>query len=932
MEEWTGVLVFALFSALAFLTEAQDILGCGGFVKSEVEINFSMVEVKLYTKLGSLKYQTDCAPNNGYYMIPVYDKGEYVLKVEPPPGWTFDPQIVELNIDGTNDPCSKGDDINFMFTGFGVIGKIVSVGQVDGPAGVTLTLTKPKSADALKVTTSSVGGVFTFENVLPGEYVVTASHPTWKLGVASVPVIVTKETGNAGASLSVKGYDLSGSVTSDGEPIREVHFLLYSKTVKAEAVSGCDTSKLTGVAEQPLCHVKSQENGKFVFAALPHGSYILVPFYKGDNIKFDVVPPQVSVDISHDSVLIEEPFQVAGFSVQGQVLTAAKGAGVGGAQIVVNGNTVTTTRADGTYNLDSMKAGTYTIHVTAPRMTFEPTQVKVTANTPYLPDILAARFSVCGRVVIDKVPERLVLNNQRQIIVSTKEGKKTASLTTDPNGKFCTDLAPGVYNVQVVITEDEDAAGLKLAPSVKEVTVREAAVDGIVFSQFRAKVSGTIACLETCGVLQLTLTAVGRQDQKRTVQTNEVSRGSTYHFTDVMPGKYTVTLHQEDWCWKEKVLEMEVIDKDINGLDFVQTGYILSCSLSHDITLHFAHESKPGTVGSFELSRGVNKFCLAEPGIYQLTPESCHQFEQDFYRYDTSNPTVLTLTAVRHLLEGVITTQIARKDIKLTIKSSVDVDAQIEMGPLKSDKEVEEKPIEKTKDGSKDKSDKSKPDTPPGPPYLYKFSHWARSGEKLYMAPSSAELLFYPEFVEVVIQGDTCAGLVAEFEGRQGVFITGKVNPPLADVAVSITPEGATSSIITIQTTEAGSFRAGPLHSGVQYEVSAEKEGYVLTKKEGATDFQAFKLGEVKVQVTDEAESNLVGVLLSLSGGSQYRSNQLTKEDGTMTFSSLGPGQYFLRPMMKEYLFEPASQMIDVLEGSTLSIAIKGKRVAFRLV
>ena len=34
-----------------------------------------------YTKHGSLKYQTDCAPNNGYYFIPIYDKGEYVLKV-----------------------------------------------------------------------------------------------------------------------------------------------------------------------------------------------------------------------------------------------------------------------------------------------------------------------------------------------------------------------------------------------------------------------------------------------------------------------------------------------------------------------------------------------------------------------------------------------------------------------------------------------------------------------------------------------------------------------------------------------------------------------------------------------------------------------------------------------------------------------------------
>jgi len=45
--------------------------------------------VKLYTKQGSLKYQTDCAPNNGYYMVPVYDRGDYILKVEPPPGWSF---------------------------------------------------------------------------------------------------------------------------------------------------------------------------------------------------------------------------------------------------------------------------------------------------------------------------------------------------------------------------------------------------------------------------------------------------------------------------------------------------------------------------------------------------------------------------------------------------------------------------------------------------------------------------------------------------------------------------------------------------------------------------------------------------------------------------------------------------------------------------
>ena len=32
--------------------------------------------MKLYTKQGILKYKTDCAPNNGYFLIPLYDKVE----------------------------------------------------------------------------------------------------------------------------------------------------------------------------------------------------------------------------------------------------------------------------------------------------------------------------------------------------------------------------------------------------------------------------------------------------------------------------------------------------------------------------------------------------------------------------------------------------------------------------------------------------------------------------------------------------------------------------------------------------------------------------------------------------------------------------------------------------------------------------------------
>ena len=32
------------------------------------------MQVKLFTKSGVQKYKTDCAPNNGYFLIPLYDK------------------------------------------------------------------------------------------------------------------------------------------------------------------------------------------------------------------------------------------------------------------------------------------------------------------------------------------------------------------------------------------------------------------------------------------------------------------------------------------------------------------------------------------------------------------------------------------------------------------------------------------------------------------------------------------------------------------------------------------------------------------------------------------------------------------------------------------------------------------------------------------
>ncbi|MQL78549.1 hypothetical protein Taro_010967 [Colocasia esculenta] len=113
-------LLLLLLIALAASSAAADsIHGCGGFVQasptlirtrkaSDAKLDYSHVTVELRTVDGLLKDRTQCAPN-GYYFIPVYDKGLFVVKV-----------AVAIDQNG----CNANADINFQFTGFMISGKV----------------------------------------------------------------------------------------------------------------------------------------------------------------------------------------------------------------------------------------------------------------------------------------------------------------------------------------------------------------------------------------------------------------------------------------------------------------------------------------------------------------------------------------------------------------------------------------------------------------------------------------------------------------------------------------------------------------------------------------------------------------------------------------------------------------------------------------
>lgn len=108
------------------------------------------------------------------------------------------------------------------------------------------------------------------------------------------------------------------------------------------------------------------------------------------------------------------------------------------------------------------------------------------------------------------------------------------------------------------------------------------------------------------------------------------------------------------------------------------------------------------------------------------------------------------------------------------------------------------------------------------------------------------------------------------------------------------------------------------------FRIVAEKESYILTGPDENGIIKSHKLAEINVKVVDNATGEpLQGVLLSLTGGEKYRKNSMTGEAGSLSFYSLSPGEYFLRPMMKEYKFNPSSQIIEIKEGVTKFIELR---------
>ncbi|MEQ2214244.1 hypothetical protein XENOCAPTIV_026586, partial [Xenoophorus captivus] len=227
------------------------VVACGGFVKSDVEINYSLIEALCMYMTVSLAVGSWC-----------------LLSTEP--------TSVDLHVDGVSDVCTKEEDINFVFTGFSVSGmKSCRINELkDFIFFFLVNAGTPSSKCCLEV---------------------MISQPPIPLGLwrSKTAVLVSNANALATEHLVVGGYDVSGEVRSDGEPMKEVTFLLYSATVTRESLFSTDIYE---------CQYCAKASTVMLFLLL----------------------------------CVQPIFRVMGFSVTGRVLNSADGEGVPDATVSLN--------------------------------------------------------------------------------------------------------------------------------------------------------------------------------------------------------------------------------------------------------------------------------------------------------------------------------------------------------------------------------------------------------------------------------------------------------------------------------------------------------------------------------------------------------------------------------------------------------------------
>jgi hypothetical protein len=857
---------------------SASVISCGGFVHTLGNVDRSQIQVRLLTPEGHQKYEAECNPATGYYMIPVYNKGQYKFEIKAPNGWIFEKNSVDINVDGKDDQCSKGIDINFKQTGFTISGKVKS-GDLSGPRGFKLGLfTSDGKLQSEAVTDAD--GAYSFKAV-PGSYDVFnvdqeaqciergKVHVTLK----DAPVVVQPDITISGHLLTIKVNDESSNALK-GARIS----LVSNKKLQIENAFSKNELTVSQTKDGKYAYsLETGSTGSVRFPCLPPGEYSVTPSLKSEGIEFSFEPSSKAFTMGSENA--ELSFKVAGFSTSGQVSIGNNP--VTEATVLFNGEKVAVTDKNGRFALKDVKSGSYRLSAEKKHFTFDVYNVKLSPNSPKLPTIQANKIEVCGALRV----EQDLLSDAK---VKLQSSNQAYSVDINSEGGFCYSVTPGKYDVRVT--------GIPpVTPEVYNIDVTIEPRLNLLFTQFKANVEVTVQCLDNCDGYKVVLH--GSHGLVSSLPANNKIK-----FSDIPPGSYYFTVQSpKPTCWEHDKVEFQIEDRDVSGLKLQQTGYKVDVDTDYPVELHWESVQKPTIKGVLNVDKTFNSFCVPNIGTYKIISKSCHVFDP-IPDVEVPNSGRIRYVA-RKALANILT--------KLSSPTTEKFEIVLRGGS--SNEEI----LYPTAFTVQEQTFKF-------------YIDMDQIGKTLEFIPQSKVFLFKPFLQKINFDGN-CILEPIVFDSEKGSFIEGSVNPAVEGVDVVGTNENNSDEIVKVKTDKNGRFKFGPISKETKFSLTVEKEGYKFIEQKNNI-FQSIKLSELRVNFIDSVTKEPLGeVLASISGVDNYRSNKVIGETGTQNYIGLRPGEYYIVAVLQEYKFENSPQKIVVKEGELVTATLEGKRFAYSI-
>ena len=937
------------------ISDEADTVICGGFLKFSDEypslkksIDYSKIQVQSFSKDMILK-ETSTLAASGYYFVPVSEiNSPLILKISGPYGMTFEPDTYTFEVkDGKTikDYCQK--DIDFKFIGFEVDGQISTFGVNEGPKGIKLGIFN-SAGKKLETTVTLDKGLFKFKPLYPDkdnyiikplekEYMFDEKHKQFSFNININEKNTFKRT------LIIKGYELKGkAITNNGEPMPGVIASIYSsnsnviKDYHCQNVISEKNKKFLKSIEnyddklKPFCFAESDKDGFFSFKNIPYGEFIVKTYKKNDYTSYSLFPEEQKQFVRHSDCEFEQPFKVITFNIYGKVLNGKK-KGIPNVTIKLDGQVKAISDKNGVYVLEHVTENNIDLEVQAEHLFFDPmTNLHISPLLPSLPDFIVGDYKLCGKIIIE-AKDSFTLS-KRTVVLQDKNTNEERKTITDQGGKYCFEVKEGLYKIFPVLTDEEKKSELHLQPEYQDIEIVDKPNLDVNFYQSKVKVSGKIKCIKDCKNeknIKIKLVSLkNEQTQEAYMDPNTMK----FEFINILSGQYKISIIKSEWCWKEENKIIKVQNKNIENLDFEQSGYSLFYITHHDINAECKNVETNKTY-EIVLKKDSDKLCLPYEGKHIIYPKSCYLFAQNEYTYDTNNnqeqnifelnPTELRIKGKIILDENVIK-KLKEKNVK-KLNIIININSNIENEENDKQQNIKQLNVEidyKTKERE--------------------FIFYTKPNSKLKLIPSFDLKKNHQEIIDTLLFMTTEKIINVESECQEnsdnlkfiiksGILIEGKVTPPIKDIKISAYNKNDNSIITTSLTDETGKYKIGPLSMEDEYELKAIKEGYkIYPNKDNKHYFKCEKLSYLKVKVEDLDGNPLSGVFISLSSSERsFRANNNTNNEGFFTFMDLSSGEYYIQPFLKEYKFEQKQNSIIVKEGDHIDILLKAKRVAF---